>query len=213
MENVQIIGMPQSSFVRTVRIAAEERGVPYEVISAAPHTPEVLAIHPLGKIPVMRHGMVTLCESKAICAYFDTAFPGARLTPEDVLIAAEVEQWVSLINVSLQPAFSAYLGPYYFPNTPDGSRDSARIDPAIPKMREYLGVIERALEDRDWLAGDVFTLADAYAGPILYYLNILPESGAIIGRSPVLRAYVARCEARPSFKATTPPPMPGRQAA
>jgi glutathione S-transferase len=45
-----------------------------------PHTPEVVAIHPFGKIPVMRHGDVTLAESRAICGYVDRAFDGPALT-------------------------------------------------------------------------------------------------------------------------------------
>ena len=60
---LEIIGAPQSNFVRTARIACMEKGVPYTLTPARPHTPEVDAVHPLGKIPAMRHGEVTLCES------------------------------------------------------------------------------------------------------------------------------------------------------
>jgi glutathione S-transferase len=41
-----------------------------------PHTPEIDAVHPLGKIPALRHGDVTLAESRAICFYIDHAFGG-----------------------------------------------------------------------------------------------------------------------------------------
>jgi glutathione S-transferase len=47
-------------------MACEEKGVPYDLVPVPPHSPEVEAIHPLGKIPAMRHGDITLCESKAI---------------------------------------------------------------------------------------------------------------------------------------------------
>ena len=40
------------------------------------HTPEIDAIHPFGKMPVLRHGDFTLCESKAIATYLDRAFDG-----------------------------------------------------------------------------------------------------------------------------------------
>jgi glutathione S-transferase len=67
MSELQIIGAPQSNYVWVVRIACHEKGVPYTLVPVMPHTPEVDAIHPLGKIPVLRHGNVTLAESRAIC--------------------------------------------------------------------------------------------------------------------------------------------------
>ena len=44
---LEIIGAPQSSFVRTVRIACEEKGVAYRLTPAMPHSAAVLAVHPL----------------------------------------------------------------------------------------------------------------------------------------------------------------------
>ena len=39
MAKVEIIGMPQSTFVRVVRMTCEEKGVPYDLKPAAPHSP------------------------------------------------------------------------------------------------------------------------------------------------------------------------------
>jgi glutathione S-transferase len=60
MQRVQIIGAPFSSYVWIVRMALEEKQVPYDLIPERMHSAEVLPIHPFGKIPVMRHGDVTL---------------------------------------------------------------------------------------------------------------------------------------------------------
>src|SRR5215469_13520208 len=92
MATLEIIGAPQSNFVRTVRIACMEKGVPYTLIPARPHTPEVDAIHPFGKIPAMRHGEVTLCESTGICVYIDRTFDGPPLIPRDATAGARVVQ-------------------------------------------------------------------------------------------------------------------------
>ena len=83
MAELQIIGGPQSNFVWATRIFCTEKGVPYQHVVALPHTPEVDAIHPFGKIPVMRHGDVTLCESRAIISYVDRSFEGPSLMPRD----------------------------------------------------------------------------------------------------------------------------------
>jgi glutathione S-transferase len=56
MANVEIIGFAPSTYVRAVRMVCEEKDIPYDLKPAAPHAPDVTAIHPFGKIPVMRHG-------------------------------------------------------------------------------------------------------------------------------------------------------------
>ncbi len=210
MSKVTFIGAPQSTFVRTVRIAAEERKIAYDNIFAMPHSPEVDAIHPLGKIPVLRHGDVELCESRAIITYLDMSFPGPRLASSDPLIAAKTEQFIGMFNATLQPLLGpGYIGAYFFPGTGDGSPDRTRIDANIGKATEYLALLAGMVKNGH-LVGNDFTLADAYLVPVLYYLKNLPESGAIIGKSIPLSAYIERHDARPSVKATAPPPLPGR---
>src|SRR3982750_4636205 len=56
MPALEIIGAPQSNYVWAVRMVCEEKSVAYEHRPERPHTPDVDAIHPFGKIPVMRHG-------------------------------------------------------------------------------------------------------------------------------------------------------------
>ena len=81
MATIEIIGIPGSTYVRAVRMACEEKGVPYELKPAMPHSPEILALHPFGKVPAMRHGDFELCESNAIATYIDRAFAGPPLFP------------------------------------------------------------------------------------------------------------------------------------
>src|SRR5438045_9129616 len=135
MTNIEIIGAPQSTFVRVARMVCEEKGVPYELTPARPHSPEIDAIHPFGKIPAMRHGDVALCESKAIATYIDRTFDGPKVIPENPTKAARVEQWVSLINTGLDPVMVRhYLLSYFFPKGADGNPDRAAIDAALPDM-------------------------------------------------------------------------------
>ena len=111
MPELQIIGAPQSNYVWVARIACIEKGVPYSLLPVMPHTPEVDEIHPFGKIPAMRHGDVTLCESRAITCYIDHAFAGPPLAPTDPVGAAQTEQWISLVNTHIDPLLvRQYLG-------------------------------------------------------------------------------------------------------
>jgi len=206
---LELIGMPQSNFVWVVRIAATEKGVPYTLKPAQPHSPETLAASPLGKIPAMRHGAVTLAESKAICTYIDRAFEGPALIPADPADGARVEQWVSLVTTSYDPlCVRQYLLAYMFPGTPDGAPDRGRIDAAVPKMQQLIALLDGAVGN-GYLVGDGFTLADVFILPILYYLQKAPESAAALAASPAVTAYLQRHLARPSVATTLPPPFPG----
>jgi glutathione S-transferase len=211
MATLEIIGAPQSNFVRTTRIACMEKGVPYTLTPVRPHTPEVDAVHPLGKIPGMRHGEVTLCESSAICGYIDRAFDGPPLMPRDVLGAARAEQWISLHNTAIDPlVVRQYLAAYFFSGLPDNAPDRAKIDAALPKMREMFAWLNRELDTRAYLAGDAWSIADAFLLPTMHYMRLMPESGEMVKASPNVAAWFDRVSARPSSKETEPPPMPGR---
>jgi glutathione S-transferase len=59
--------------------------------------------------------------------------------------------------------------------------------------------------------GDSFTLADINLLPILFYMNKMPESGAMLRQNANLKAYFDRHMARQSAKEAAPPPFPGRQ--
>lgn len=205
MDRVQLIGLPQSNYVWATRIACAEKGVLHENVAAAPHSPDVEAIHPLGKIPVMRHGNFVLCESRAICSYIDRAFDGPALMPTSVRQAAIAEQWTSILLTSIEPvAIRQYLFGYMFPGTPDGSPDRARIEAAVPQLAAGLHVVADAI-DAGHLGGPDFRIADAFLIPILFYLQKSPEAGEIIAKSSVLGGYMDRQTRRKSVVDTMPP--------
>jgi glutathione S-transferase len=213
MPTVEIYGFAPSTYVRVVRMVCEEKGIPYDLKNAAPHSPDVAAVHPFGKIPVMRHNGLELCESKAIATYLDRSFPGPKVIPEDPRAAALTEQWVSLVNTVMDATLvRTYLFNYIFPKTADGKPDRKAIDEVAPKMREHLGILDKAIANNGNLAGKDFTLADINVLPILYYLKNFPEAGEVMASGKALGDYYARHAERPSFKATIPPPPPAQQA-
>ena len=206
MAELQIIGFPQSTFTRVVRMAAEEKGVPYELTAERPHSDAVNAINPTGKVPVMRHGDVELFESKAIANYIDNAFDGPALTPADPAAAADAEKWISYINtVADVTMIRKYLLSNLFPASDDGAPDRAVIDEALEEMAPQFETLDAAVADKGYLAGDTFSLADMYLMPILDYLRGMPESNALIEKAANLTAYYERNATRPSFVNTAPP--------
>jgi glutathione S-transferase len=208
MAKLEIIGAPQSNYVWAVRMACEEKGVPYELTGARPHTPDVQAIHPFGKIPVMRHGDFELCESKAIASYIDRMFEGPKVIPEDPQLAAQVEQWVSLANTTFDPTIMRnYVVKYVF--APEGKPDMTAIAAAAEQMKTQYAVLDSAVSKDGFLVGGQFTFADMNLLPMIYYAGRFDEAKALMAQSPNLSAYLARHSERPSFKAAAPPPRAG----
>ena len=177
MSKPEIIGSLRSSYTRVVRVVCEEKGIAYELTEAQLGGPEVVAIHPLGKMPVLRHGDFELCESKAIASYLDRSFPGPQLISSDPRLGALTEQWVSLVNTVMDATLiRTYLFAYAFPKTSDGKPDRKVIDAVAPAVRNQIGVLDKAVASTGYLVGDQFSFADINLLPILYYVRQLPEA-------------------------------------
>lgn len=213
MPKPEILGSLRSSYTRVVRMVCEEKGIDHILTETQLGAPEIRAIHPFGKMPVLRHGDFTLCESKAIASYLDRSFPGPQLIPSDPRLAARTEQWVSLVNTVLDPTLvRGYLLAYAFPRTADGKPDRKIIDAVLPKVREQLALLEQAVAPTGHLVGDHFTLADINLLPILFYVRQLPEAAEAFDGATHLGRYYATHAMRPSFVSTIPPEGPPRRA-
>ncbi len=213
MPRVEIMGPAPSTYTRVACMVCEEKTIPYDLKQSPPHSPDVSAIHPFGKVPVMRHGDFELCEAKALATYLDLSFPGPKLIPTDPRHAALTEQWVSLVNTKMDGTLvRTYLLNYIFPKTADGTPDRKVIDAVVPAVKQEIDLLDRAVAKTGFLAGDSFTLADMNVMPILAYLKNFPESGSAIASAKSLSAYFDRLAARPSFQKTTPPPRPQAKA-
>jgi glutathione S-transferase len=206
MAELKIIGVPQSTYVRVVRMAAEEKGVPYDLDPQPPHSDPVNAVHPFGKVPVMRHADVELCESRAIAAYIDRVFDGPALMPSDPVAAARAEQWISIVNTIMDQVLIRryFLAGYVYPKRENRDPDSAVIGAVFPDVERQLGVIEMALGKSAYLSGDGFSLADINLMPILFYLKGTAEAGTRIANSRALTDYYERNSSRQSFANTMP---------
>jgi len=178
MSTLTLHGFPISTYVRTCRMAADEKGVAYELDPTAPQTPEQLAQHPWGKVPAMTHGEVKLYEATAIASYIDNAFDGPALQPTDAATRAKMHQCISVINCYLyQPSIVSIVIQRLVVPQHGGTADEAMIKAAIPDTEKALGVIDDALESTDYLVGNSLTLADLFLLPITNYLSATAPEG------------------------------------
>jgi glutathione S-transferase len=191
----------------------EELGVPYEVVRyqrdaktmLAP--PELLAVHPLGKSPVVVDGTVTLAESGAIVEYLVERYAGGRLIP-----APETPQrlryiyWLHYAEGSAMPPLLLKLvfdrvanGPAPWPISVVARRIASTVTNAFigPQLKRHLDYMEAELTAHTWFAGEEFTAADVQMS---FPLEAAASRAGLNASRPRLLAFLERIHARPAYQ-------------
>jgi len=211
MADLILYGIPQSTYVRSARMALIEKGVPYTLEPVPPQGDAIKKLHPWGKVPAMRHGDFTLYETSAIMRYVDDAFDGPRLSPADPKGRARMEQWISAINCYFDPAMvRRIVVQYVFPSGADGKPDRAIIDKAAEDAKKQIALLDEAVAEGPYLLGANISLADLLLCPILFYFFRTPEGEAMLATTKNIKRSGEAIRARKSFIDTIPPPPPQR---
>jgi len=203
---VTLLGDTRSTYVRTARMGLAEKGVAYTLQPVPPHSPEVCAIHPFGRVPAFRDGDIALWETSAILKYVDESFgDGPLLTPGRIIDRVACEQWVSAVNSYFYDTMvRRYVLHYIFPKGDGGQPDRGVIETALKEMPAQLGALERAYARSDTLAGDKVSFADLFVAPILAYVQAMPEGAQLMSDMPNIRRAQATIRQRASFTGTEP---------
>lgn len=96
---------------RSIRVTwmLEELGLDYEFIDVRPHSPEILALNPAGKIPVLEVAGKVISDSAAICLYLCDAHPEKGLSAQcGTLERAQIDSWLFFAQSELEPPIWAY---------------------------------------------------------------------------------------------------------
>jgi glutathione S-transferase len=160
---IKVYGVHGSPFVRKVFIALDLKNIPYEIVPQMPFSGdrEYLKINPLGKVPTLVDGELTLGDSKVICRYLESAYPEPALYPQDVAQRAMADWYEELCGgpVAEMAAgifFQRFMRPFAFKQEPDEELVAQIIDKRLPPMLDYL---ESQVPVDGFVFGD-FTLAD-----------------------------------------------------
>ena len=201
-----LFGDARSTYTRTARMGFAEKGVAITLQPCLPHSPEILALHPFGRIPALRDGDTAVWETSAILKYVDESFDGPlTLTPARISDRVVCEQWVSAVNSYLYDTMAKrYVLQYIFPKGEGGQPDRSVIDKAVKEMAAQLSALERAYARGDFLAGGALSFADLFVAPILAYVQALPEGAQLLSDMPHIRRAQGVIRQRASFIATEP---------
>ncbi len=192
MTDLEILGLAPSTYVRSVRLTCIEKGVDHRLVPLDFKSPAHLALHPFGKMPVVKHGDVVVFETAAILDYLDTHFEGPALMPSNRLDRVRARQWMSAAADALYPrAVGAFAG-----GPPDD------VAAAVASLRTALVAFDGALKNTPFIGGDRLGLADLYVWPMVAFAaNDDAARSALDGLSTLGEWHTALAE-RPRFAET-----------
>ncbi|HET9902337.1 MAG TPA: glutathione S-transferase [Xanthobacteraceae bacterium] len=191
---------------RRVRIFLAEKGmtIPTEqvdIVAMQHKSPEFTAINPLQRVPVLvlDDGTV-ITESVAICRYIEALRPEPPLFGRGAKEVALVEMWNRRMELNLLAAVAAvfrHLHPAM--KEMEQPQVAAWGEANKPRVIEFLGILDQALKDQLYVAGDHFSIADISGLVAVDFLK--PARIAIPEELTNVRRWHALVAARPSARA------------
>jgi len=204
-----IYGTPFSTYVRSVRIAFEEKPAKYElvdvsVIGGEQKQPAHLARNPFGTVPAFEHDGLKLYETSPIIRYVDQVCPGPALTPADPRERTRMNQIISIVDYH---GYTSIIGQIVvqrlFTAITNAPTDMSIVEAGKPRATLVLDEIQRIMGDGKFLAGSQMSLADLYVVPVLHYLMLTPEKSLLESHAKLMRWW-GDMNARPTVKGTAP---------
>ena len=174
----------------------EELELPYEIRHYARDAttrlapPELKAVHPLGKSPVLEDDGQTLIESGAIVDFVIRRHGGGRLQPAQP--SSDFEAYHQWLHYAEGSAMLPLMLKLYVSRLGDAG---APLAPRInSELANHLGYIDSALQGRDWLVGNTFSGADVQ-------MSFVGEAARGLRASyPHMDAWVKRFQQRPAYR-------------
>ena len=199
---LKIYGTAASRAARPLWVA-RELGLTYEHIplpyqGGATRTPEFLQLNPNGRIPVVDDDGVLVWESMACTIYLAERFKGpdgASLAAQTHAERAEILRWSFWVVTECEKEALAFLMHRFL--MPADRRKPQLAEDAIRHLAVPLRVLDQHLQDRPWLAGERFTVADICVASVLSWVAGAAEPMA---QCPQAKAWLDRCLARTAWQ-------------
>lgn len=156
---------------------------------------DFLAMNPMGLVPVIRDGDVTMFESNAIVRYLAARYRAGVLRPADHRSLAMAEQWMEWTQVNVAPVVTT-LFVQRVRSLPE-NRNPAAAAAAEKQAAELLTMADGWLARHEWFAGSAFSFGDIAMGCLLWrYMGIDCARPAM----PHLDAWREALERRDAFR-------------
>ncbi|WOI55557.1 glutathione S-transferase family protein [Palleronia sp. LCG004] len=207
MAETTLYGFDGSTYVRTVKIVLNRKGVEYDqvpvdVLKGEPRQPEHLKRHPFGKVPVLDIDGHRLRETDAIVNYVEQTREGPSSVPETAWDIARMSEVMSLIHAY---GYDALVGVAFYHIKPDfiGNPGEEAHEKTLKNARTFLKLVDEIRAGDQWLAGSTISLADYMLGPILFYTGMTPHKDELL-QIGGFAEWWERLSADPDFAKTEP---------
>jgi glutathione S-transferase len=171
----------------------EEVGEPYELTTMSREEggdEEHRNRHPLGRVPVLEDDEGFLFESAALCLHLGDMHPEAEIVPPlGTHDRALVYQWACFAPGEMEPPL--------FETWTQAERDPERSAAARERFDLAAGAVADALNGKEYLVGERFTVADVLVGSALLFTT---RAGFAEELAPSLKDYVGGLAQRPAFQ-------------
>ncbi len=213
MTEIVVHGFPFSTYVRSVTMALEIKGVPYRVrfldrrvVAGGLRSAEHWEMHPFARVPVLDDGAFRLYETQAILRYLDARYPEPPLQPTEPRALGRMSQAMGILDCYLFGQAVRPIGAERVvrPALMGAAPDEAVVARALPDAERALAVLDRLLAGDRFLAGDQLSLADVMLAPALHLIAPVPEIRGMLDGTGLF-AWLDRMLAHPSMVATMPP--------
>jgi glutathione S-transferase len=174
---LKIWGRDNSVNVEKVLWTCEELNIPYQRVDAGGQfgivdSPEYRALNPNGLVPTVEVDGLVLWESNSVVRYLTAKHSAGELWPEDLAVRADADRWMDWMNSVFWPACRPLF--WNLVRTPPEQRDHAGIEHSLAQSAEVLGYLDAHLSQRDYVAGDRFTMGDIPMGCAIWRWMSLP---------------------------------------
>lgn len=205
-----IWGRATSSNVQKVMWAIGELELPHRRIDAGlafgvVDTPEYARMNPNRLVPTIEDDGFVLWESNAILRYLARRHAGAArpLLPADPRAAADADRWMDWqLSRVAQPATTVFIG---LTRTRPEDRDPAAIAAAQRQLADLYAILDAALAERPFLAGDALSMGDIPLGVMIHRWYKLRDQQPAL---PHLDAWYRRLAERPAYQSAVMSQMP-----
>ena len=189
-------------FSRQIRILLHEKHIECNLVSEKYwlNSEHFLKINPAGTTPVLIDEKLTVVDAYPILDYIEEIYPETPLIGRDIKEKNENRRLISWFNQKFAqeittPILSEKVISYYVQNQ---APKSEIIRTAKNNLYKHLDYMTGLLEQRDWLGGDSFSMADIVAAShisVLDFLNDMPWQ-----KSRVIKDWYSLVKSRPSFR-------------
>jgi glutathione S-transferase len=205
---MKVYGSPVSTCTRKVLAMLHEKGRQAEFVHVdlgkqEQKSPEHLARHPFGVVPVLEDDGFMLYESRAILRYLERKFPEPSLTPSSAQGYGRMEQWLSIEQSYFSGPALGVVRELLWKRSPHATPDLHKVDEMRVKLVQAFRVMDKHLLGSAYLAGHTYSLADLSFAPYMDYLAMTHVGDSLITKHSLVASWWKRISARPSWLAAS----------